>query len=58
MGISYPLWVGTQHSRHNRSVTKIRILSLGLFIDLCKINGLDHKRIILDSLKEDYDRKE
>jgi hypothetical protein len=37
---------------------RITIVRMGKFIDMCKLEGLDYKRIILDSIKEDYDRKE
>lgn len=38
-----------------RNFTKIYIYDLGLFVDLCKRNNLDHKRIILDIVKEAYE---
>jgi hypothetical protein len=57
MSIAHCKWVGTQRfSRRNNN--QLDILDLALFIDLCKRNNLDYKRIILDSIKEDYDRKE
>lgn len=54
MSIAQPLRIKT-HSIVLRHSTKICIHDLGLFIDMCKRNNLDHKRIILDIVKEKYD---
>lgn len=54
MSIGQPFRIKTQ-TITSRHTTKICIHSLGLFIDMCKRNNLDHKRIILDIVKEAYD---
>lgn len=54
MSIAQPFKIKTQTIASHHS-TKICIHSLGLFIDMCKRNNLDHKRIILDIVKEAYE---
>lgn len=41
-----------QNSIIKINLKKVNIIGVGKFIDMCKLEGLDYKRIILDSIKE------
>lgn len=50
MSIVYPNWVGYKIDNHQFSTSKILIMNVAKFIDYCKTNNLDYKKIILDNL--------